>query len=315
MLGLPAPVWTMALWLIISIPLVGLSILFPMSPEHSVLAKLAVIAYSALMVIVLLVRGPATPDWWLRALVVANAISTAILVAMAPTSAGAIGNAIGFVSVALYPAFWHSRRFALAMVALASLSLLAAISISGRGAELLMTWLTTSVVCLGIAVVVATLVAALDRLAMADPLTGLMNRRGLLAAASDTLPSGHDRARCLVSIDLDGFKQVNDALGHLEGDTMLRRFGDALRRELRDADIVARLGGDEFVIVLSGTAQRDVPAVLERLRRASPVSWSAGVVEWPADEHFESALARADALLYDQKRSRGSAEPVHDVRR
>ncbi len=305
----------MALWLLVGIPLVGLSIAFPMSPEQNIQAKLAVVVYSAFMVIVLLARGSATPDWWLRALVVMNTASTAILVALAPTAAGAVGNTIGFVSVAVYTAFWHSRRFALAIVGFASLSLFAAVAVSGRGLELLMTWLTTSVVCLGLAVVVSTLVAALDRLAMADPLTGLMNRRGLLATAADAPAPGAERRRCLVSIDLDGFKQVNDALGHLEGDAVLRRFGDALRRELRDADIVARLGGDEFVIVLADTVEHDVPAVLERLRLASPVSWSAGVVDWPVGEHFESALARADALLYDEKRSRGAAEPASNVRR
>ena len=87
-------------------------------------------------------------------------------------------------------------------------------------------------------------------LAHTDPLTGLANRRGLVRALRE--PRRRDRARVLVGLDLDGFKNVNDMRGHDVGDAVLAEVGERLRRNLRDGDVAARLGGDEFAVLMRG---------------------------------------------------------------
>jgi len=103
-----------------------------------------------------------------------------------------------------------------------------------------------------------------------DPLTGLGNRRVV-----DRLGRDLDRGAARVSTrqvwvaygDLDGFKQVNDALGHRCGDAVLVATAAELRAATRTGDVVSRVGGDEFVVVLADTADVDAPAVVDRLTR------------------------------------------------
>ena len=95
-------------------------------------------------------------------------------------------------------------------------------------------------------------VAAAQQLAMSDPLTGLLNRRGLEAAIARALTGGPAAAGrlAMLAIDLDHFKGVNDTLGHEAGDEVLRHVGRVIAAAVRRSDLVGRLGGDEFVAVL-----------------------------------------------------------------
>lgn len=301
-LGMPAPVWTMALWQSVGALLIGVSTVLFASSGQNLLVKLSVAGYGIVASVVLVLLRDRTPTSLLRRLVLLNILANGALIAVAPSAVGAIGNSIGFVSVAIYAAFWGSRALAGIAIALCFAVYLAAIVVSGRIETLITSVVTITVVCIGIAWVIRYLVDGLDRLATLDPLTGLMNRRGLDVAL--TRPQRRETAaRTLVAIDLDGFKQVNDTRGHAAGDQLLREFGDALRAGLRTGDEVARLGGDEFVLVLAGTSPAEADQVLDRLRGATPIVWAAGAVEWRADEPFELALARADAALYEQKRA------------
>ena len=81
-----------------------------------------------------------------------------------------------------------------------------------------------------------------------DYLTGLLNRRGLLDAVQGLCEG--DMPAALYLFDLDDLKRINDMLGHMEGDRMIRQFGALLRAHTRASDIVARFGGDEFVVVM-----------------------------------------------------------------
>jgi diguanylate cyclase (GGDEF)-like protein len=94
---------------------------------------------------------------------------------------------------------------------------------------------------------------ALFSLAHSDPLTGLLNRRGLADALADALERANpERLLALYVLDLDGFKPVNDQYGHDVGDALLRAVAQRLRGSVRSVDAIARFGGDEFVVMADG---------------------------------------------------------------
>ena len=140
-----------------------------------------------------------------------------------------------------------------------------------------------------------------------DPLTLALNRRGLerfLGAALDrVLRTGQQVVVAMV--DVDHFKMVNDSDGHDAGDQLLRELADRWRRVLRPEDCLSRFGGDEFVVVLPGCSEADAAAIIERLRLGSPqgVTCSVGMATWRRGEADSTLLKRADAALYDAKRS------------
>lgn len=145
--------------------------------------------------------------------------------------------------------------------------------------------------------------------AVRDPLTNLANKRNFesLLESAAARSSRYGWAFTLVVIDLNGFKAVNDRLGHAQGDDLLRRFGFALRSSLRKGDSAARIGGDEFAVILSNAESREVPGFLERLQ-ASLVSFgghaefSVGTATSPRDSIDPDELFRiADSRLYQKK--------------
>jgi diguanylate cyclase (GGDEF)-like protein len=112
--------------------------------------------------------------------------------------------------------------------------------------------------------------------AMSDPLTGLPNRRAWDRALDERLnelsprEATANRGLCVAILDLDFFKQVNDAHGHAIGDEVLRTTGSAIRACLRQDDFVARLGGDEFGLLLWVRDQPAAQATIDRVRQALP---------------------------------------------
>ncbi|PVZ07975.1 GGDEF domain-containing protein [Actinomycetospora cinnamomea] len=160
-------------------------------------------------------------------------------------------------------------------------------------------------------------------LALADPLTGLPNRRALDRALDEALAatSGTGTGPAIAMVDVDRFKQINDAVSHARGDEVLRGVATALRSSLRAPDLVARYGGDEFVVVLPDTAPADAAAALARAGAAvgalptaagRAVTLSVGVVGARRGEGAEEALARADAVMYAVKRTGGDAVWVQE---
>ncbi|MEJ5056740.1 MULTISPECIES: sensor domain-containing protein [unclassified Pseudomonas] len=162
---------------------------------------------------------------------------------------------------------------------------------------------------------------SIRKMAFYDGLTGLPNRNFLLAQAQRSLlEMAREQAELAVLfIDLDRFKQINDALGHASGDELLRVMAQRLRSVLRESDLVGRLSGDEFVLVLTRMDSTQVTTFLERLmallNRPSTiagtsvvVSASVGISLFPADgQDMESLLHRADIAMYQAKRTeRGS---------
>ncbi|MGZ5072270.1 MAG: diguanylate cyclase domain-containing protein [Usitatibacter sp.] len=155
----------------------------------------------------------------------------------------------------------------------------------------------------------------LHSLAHSDPLTGLLNRRGLDDALATALPRvGSDRVLALYMLDLDGFKPVNDQFGHDVGDELLRVVAKRLRACMRAKDAVARLGGDEFVVMADGlTSEAQATELgrklLQSLRspfaldeKTCSVSATIGYSLAPTDGNDPGALLKAaDAAMYAGK--------------
>ena len=159
--------------------------------------------------------------------------------------------------------------------------------------------------------------ARLRQMAQHDPLTGLANRyvfHDRLAHAIESARRANRRVAVLV-IDLDRFKQVNDAHGHAAGDLLLREVAARLREHLRKSDTVSRMGGDEFALVLpeiEGPAALD--AATARVRQACsgsvrfgaeelPIMASIGAAVFPDDaDNPDALLRRADLAMYEAKR-------------
>ena len=155
-----------------------------------------------------------------------------------------------------------------------------------------------------------------QRQAMTDDLTGLVNRRRFIEA----LDAEIERARrfgsplTIVLADLDNFKQVNDEFGHHGGDVVLRAFADLIRSHVRDVDVSGRIGGEEFAILLPDTDRAGAARVAERMRRSLNAvaiaisdghsiraASSFGVAELEADQSGDELLRAADAALYRAK--------------
>lgn len=159
-----------------------------------------------------------------------------------------------------------------------------------------------------------TQLSELKDLAYTDPLTRLFNRRALDERLRQEL-SRCNRLRgttfTVAVLDVDDFKSVNDALGHLAGDELLKRIAADLRKCLREHDVIFRTGGDEFVALMPDTAHEEALAALERFAaqvscfdfhgRRARVSF--GIATRPPDgETAASLLARADMAMYEAKR-------------
>jgi diguanylate cyclase (GGDEF)-like protein len=153
------------------------------------------------------------------------------------------------------------------------------------------------------------------RQAVTDHLTGLPNRRALAAEMDQLVRDGHRAA--LILLDLDGFKAVNDGLGHRAGDDLLRRLGERLRPALRPGDLLFRLGGDEFAVLLPDATAEAADDCARRVHRlvcrpvdldgvSVQVGASLGVAATPDEAiTIDDLLHRADRAMYAAKSTQG----------
>ncbi len=171
------------------------------------------------------------------------------------------------------------------------------------------------VVVVGVLVVtslaVHRLVSEIRRLARTDPLTGLANRREFESRVhAEIVRVQRVRASlCVVIIDLDHFKHVNDEHGHQAGDQLLVRVAESWRPELRAVDCLARYGGDEFALLLPDSDEHDAARIIGRLRASTPgARFCAGVAAHAPGDDLDALISRADRELYEAKRARGAPE-------
>jgi len=147
---------------------------------------------------------------------------------------------------------------------------------------------------------------ALWTLSRRDELTGVGNYRALQERLGQEISSHarHGRQFALILIDLDGFKQVNEEFGHLEGDRVLASIGAALREEVRNEDSVFRQGGDEFAVIVPEASSEEAEEVARRLRTrvrrcgegSLPISACTGIASFPADGRTADQLNRVADL-------------------
>jgi diguanylate cyclase (GGDEF)-like protein len=149
-------------------------------------------------------------------------------------------------------------------------------------------------------------------LSLTDPVTELPNRR----AFEERLKLSFERHErfALLYVDLDGFKQINDLLGHQAGDDALREVGSILRQCVRQADMAARVGGDEFCLLLAAADAQSTRIVAERvlaglaalvLPRGARVGASLGIATHEDGSDPHSVVAAADTAMYHAKRQSG----------
>ena len=151
-----------------------------------------------------------------------------------------------------------------------------------------------------------------------DSLIPVYNRRAFVRELSRQLSFcyRYNSNACLIFMDLDRFKHINDRFGHATGDDALRKFGEILIAHTRESDLVGRLGGDEFAILLINASEEDARHKAEMFREDveklrfgetdAPLGFglSCGVVHWERGESADQLINRADEAMYAEKRTK-----------
>ena len=283
----------------------------------------AVLLGAALLVVPF---GP-WPRWALHACIAG--IQVVVSTAYVATDSAVTDGRFFYAWATPYSAFFFGRGAMAGHVAWTAVCQVVALVLIGdpfaeSARSFLMTTGTVVAVGLLVNLVADRMRASQDQLrhaALHDPLTGLVNRRGLAVALERALADAR-RTRTKVAVllvDLDHFKLVNDTHGHHVGDRMLAEVAPRLLRAVRGGDVVGRMGGDEFAVVCPGVRdEADVQPVLNRLREAwqpvtldpgdLPLSGSVGVVVCDGTATADAVLRDADVALYRAKDvQRGSA--------
>ncbi|MBU0960933.1 MAG: GGDEF domain-containing protein [Proteobacteria bacterium] len=147
-----------------------------------------------------------------------------------------------------------------------------------------------------------------------DALTGLANRRVFDERIQGIMDGArrYKRSVTMASLDLDHFKQINDNLGHQQGDRVLKQVAGVFQQAIRTTDLLVRMGGDEFILVMDDTSQENGRILAERLCQAidgleiwadpqTKLGVSIGMAEWEKEESLEQWLERVDDILYNAK--------------
>ncbi|MEE6258074.1 putative bifunctional diguanylate cyclase/phosphodiesterase [Plantactinospora sonchi] len=200
------------------------------------------------------------------------------------------------------------------------------------GREMMNQWAALLAIALDHAAVLKSLRTQeelMRRAALYDPLTGLANRTLFLDRLDQAIAAHQrqpDRHYSVLLLDLDGFKWVNDSLGHLAGDRLLVQVAERIRTSTGDADVAARFGGDEFAILLDDSPGGAGPAAMaERIRAALDVPFRLGEEEFVVSasigisrstggyRHAEDVIRDADTAMYSAKAQRKGSHAVFDV--
>jgi diguanylate cyclase (GGDEF)-like protein len=169
-------------------------------------------------------------------------------------------------------------------------------------------WLGAVVILMvaGTTTVVRRMILQVRDVSRHDPLTGALNRWGLVDQAQivQALSQRSGAAISVAFLDLNGFKRFNDEHGHLAGDRLLIALAQNLQNNLRATDLVARVGGDEFVLILPGVDSVQAAQVIDRLQPSLPIEVTYGVADWHPRDTLSEVIEHADQLMYQRKPDR-----------
>jgi diguanylate cyclase (GGDEF)-like protein len=325
---------SVAYLMVVSAPFVVLTGLI-LEPHHALPVKTAVVVIAVMMAVGAWVcwhRPQVMPDFfWLVAPFMTTAIITGLNLM---TNDASTGSQLFYLWPVLYGANFLSRRVIYLNVAEVLVGEAVVVVVVLGGQDAFADWAAMALALTMTAVVVVTLRERADQLlrrvegqALADPLTGLANRRSfddeLQTAGAWAERTG--RPLALITVDLDYFKAINDTYGHAAGDQALQAVAGALRAVAEREEVVARLGGDEFVMLLrtdrpgalrTTSALLDIVAGLTDLP-SGPPGLSIGLAVLP--DHANTVadlLAASDTALYEAKsRGRGQVAVAGDVAR
>jgi diguanylate cyclase (GGDEF)-like protein len=160
----------------------------------------------------------------------------------------------------------------------------------------------------------------MQRLAITDSLTGIYNRHFFNETFRREIQRAHRYGKSLsvLLMDVDNFKMVNDTLGHLQGDRVLKFISGILTTQLRRSDILARFGGDEFIVILPETESNGARSVAEKMQKSvatqtyanHPLSVSVGIATYRPELTPERMLEEADQELYRLKVVKTNNHPL-----
>jgi diguanylate cyclase (GGDEF)-like protein len=301
--GRPAIAWSLALLFIGKGLICFATVAFPISatePSRLVASDGAVALIAGFAVWLFASRIPLLGFELLAA---SGCVVTSALITQAGTHGGMMLAAFAYPWIAIYAAHFFPRRAVNVQGILISVGFGAGLLLSGLH-HVAIYWVVVTVTIWSICILLGSLSESLRRQVGTDPLTGLLNRSGFMAAAMrERAHANRTGAPLSVAvIDLDNFKQVNDRAGHAAGDQLLAALGRQWRERIRPTDTLARHGGDEFVLLLPDTRAAGADAALKRLCTGrDSVSWSVGISQWLAGESLDAPLARADKHLYEAK--------------
>ena len=157
-----------------------------------------------------------------------------------------------------------------------------------------------------------------------DPLTELYNRRGFTTLAEQQLKAAarNKKPLCLLFLDVDDMKRINDTLGHEAGDKALVETADVLRKAFRESDIIARIGGDEFALLAADIKELNPEVFAARLQqhidelnaKKSPkhklaISWGTVLYDPQFPVPLNKLMSSADGLMYAQKKAKSKKRP------
>ena len=301
----PVEVRVLGLLFLCGATAVLVSLAFPESPQvdRGTIAWLGALGYPAGVGVVF--WGRRLPHWALQMLLAGGTALTGAGIYFAHGAAVGASAALFYVWVAMFAFHFFSLRTALIQLAWAAATYASVLGLVG-GRGVIPQWVLTMATAAVAGTVMAIVSRRLRQMAVTDQLTGLPNRQLLDPLLTLEIARAHRESStlCLALVDLDGFKEVNDRLGHAAGDETLVAEVQAWRKQLRGSDTLVRYGGDEFVVVMPGADRQSAEAVTSRLSASGPVPASAGVAVLGNPDSPAELLSRADHALYERKRLR-----------